>query len=126
MKYSIKLDDVTLTNDLIKSVEINVSQQIKDSYALDKNRVEVNIEGELFTKDNDKIKNNKLVKNLLKIKDKYFDVNINIDDTEYKFPKLYIYKLIQKFNREVGKFNIVLMQKFLGDEKELEVDIHEN
>ncbi len=126
MKYSIKLDDVTLTNDLIKSVEINVSQQIKDSYALDKNRVEVNIEGELFTKDNDKIKNNKLVKNLLKIKDKYFDVNINIDDTEYKFPKLYIYKLIQKFNGEVGKFNIVLMQKFLGDEKELEVDIHEN
>lgn len=126
MKYSIKLDDVTLTNDLIKSVEINVSQQIKDSYALDKNRVEVNIEGELFTKDNDKIKNNKLVKNLLKIKDKYFDVNINIDDTEYKFPKLYIYKLIQKFNGEVGKFNIVLMQKFLGGEKELEVDIHEN
>ena len=126
MKYPIKLDDVTLTNDLIKSVEINVSQQIKDSYALDKNRVEVNIEGELFTKDNDKIKNNKLVKNLLKIKDKYFDVNINIDDTEYKFPKLYIYKLIQKFNGEVGKFNIVLMQKFLGDEKELEVDIHEN
>lgn len=126
MKYLIKLDNVTLTNDLIKSIEINVSQEIKDSYALDKNRVEVNIEGEIFTKDNEKIKNNVLVKNLLKIKDKYFDVNINIDDTEYKFPKLYIYKLIQRFNGEVGRFNLVLMQKFLGDENELEVSVHEN
>lgn len=126
MKYNITLDDVTLSNEIIKAVEINVLQQVKESYANDKNRVEINIEGELFSKDNDKVKINGLVKDLIKIKDKYFNVKIDIDDARYFFPKLYIYKLIQRYNGEIGRFNLVLMQKFLGDENEIEVSVNEN
>lgn len=126
MKYLIKLENITLTNDLIKTIEINVLQEVEKSYVNDKNRVEIKIEGELFTRDNGELKNEDLISKIYNMKDKYFDVNISIDSMEYKFPKLYIYKLNQNFNREGGKFNLILMQKFLGDEKIMEVITNEN
>lgn len=126
MKYEIKLENVNISNEIIKSVEINILQDVKESYVNDKNRIKLLIEGEIFTKDNTNIKTNTLIRELIKIKDKYFDVNLKIDDVAYFFPKLYIYKLIQKFNGESGKFNLVLLQKFIGDQKEIEVNVDDN
>ena len=67
------------------------------------------------------MKNKEIIQNIIDLKDKYFDVNISIDELKYSFPKLYIYKFIQKFVKGSGNYTLVLLQKFIGDEKELNI-----
>lgn len=126
MKYEVKMDNLLIEHSVIENVEINIMQDIEQSYINDKNRIQVLVEGKIFTKDNGVVKSKDLISDLIKLKDKYFDVFVNIDDMSYLFPKLYIYKLTQKFYEKDATFKLHLLQKFLGDNKEIVVNTNEN
>lgn len=126
MKYEIKMDNLLIEHSVIENVEINIMQDIEQSYINDKNRIQVLVEGKIFTKDNGVVKSKNLISDIIKLKDKYFDVFVNIDDMSYLFPKLYIYKLTQKFYEKDATFKLYLLQKFLGDNKEIVVNTNEN
>ena len=126
MKYEVKMDNLLIEHSVIENVEINIMQDIEQSYINDKNRIQVLVEGKIFTKDNGVVKSKELISDLIKLKDKYFDVFVNIDDMSYLFPKLYIYKLTQKFYEKDATFKLYLLQKCLGDNKEIVVNTNEN
>ena len=121
MKYKIEIDNVLLENEVIEDVEINLLQQVDSNFVNNKNRIEIYIRGNIYSKDNESMKNKEIIQNIIDLKDKYFDVNISIDELKYSFPKLYIYKFMQKFVKGSGNYTLVLLQKFIGDEKELNI-----
>lgn len=123
MKYEVKLENIILDKNIIKSININILKQSEVTYVNDKNKIELVIEGNIFSNDNDKNKNNLIIKKLIEIKDKYFDAHITVDDMQYSFPNLYIYKFIQKFLNGSGDFILVLNQKFIGINEEIKVDL---
>lgn len=119
MKYDIKLDNINLNNEMIESVDINILQSIDGIYVNNKNKIEICIRGRINSRDNQDMKNIQLIKKLIEVKDKYFDISIKVDELYYEIPKLYIYKFIQKFNKGEGEFEILLYQKFIGEETEM-------
>ncbi|WP_067143246.1 hypothetical protein [Oceanivirga salmonicida] len=119
MKYRIKINDILINQDNSSEIVINLSQKSIDSYANEKNRVEVVVDGFVYTNDNMGIKNKDLIKKLVEIQYEYLDISLEIENMVYKLPKMYIHSLNQSFSNGIGKYKLVLLQKFIGKEKEL-------
>ncbi len=119
MKYEIKINDIVISQENIIKIDFNLDQKTNDSYANDKNRVKVCVDGYIFVED-------KIIPSLIKIKDEYVTVSLVLEDKVYVFPKMYIYSLRQSFSNGSGIFYLTLYQKFIGEEKELSINENSN
>lgn len=119
MRYELKINDVLINQDNSSNIEINLSQKSIDSYVNEKNRVEVIVDGFVYSNDNLGIKNGDLIKKLLNIQYEYLDISLEIENMKYSLPKMYIHSLKQSFNNGSGKYRLILLQKFMGKEKEM-------
>lgn len=123
MKYNLKLENISIVEEDILELNIDLEQGNNKSFTNEKNRVYIKASIYLYNQDNGEIKNNNMLKEILNIKDRYIDVELEYNNSKFRFPKMYICSLKQQFKTGLAILYISLTQKFLGKESEIEYAI---
>lgn len=121
MKYSIKIKDIVIDSTNIMDMKLSLIKEKNDGFVNSKGKIQVELNSRLYTDDiNEAIKKD-LFKNLVLIKDEYFDIEIFYENIIYKVEKMYIHNIEKIFNNGEVHFNIIFYQKYILGDKEIKI-----